>query len=80
MIYPSSEMTTYLIKKTLKHIGLNDYVNNMVMSIGDLDGNGKYDIRDFLEMDNNDILKENKGRKFDICLMNPQFNLGVNFF
>ena len=29
---------------------------------------------------NNDILKENNGKKFDIVLMNPPFNLGIRFF
>ena len=29
---------------------------------------------------NNEILKENNGKKFDIVLMNPPFNLGIRFF
>ena len=40
---------------------------------GDLDGNGKYDIKDFLEMKNSELLKMNQGKKFDICLMNPPY-------
>ena len=30
-------------------------------------------VNDFLDMDNNDILKENSGKKFDIVLMNPPY-------
>ena len=33
-----------------------------------------YTVNDFLDMDNNDILKENGEKKFDIVLMNPPYN------
>lgn len=44
----------------------------------DTNGNGKFDINDFLEMDNNEILRENKGKKFDIVLMNPPYGTRTN--
>lgn len=39
----------------------------------DIDGNGYYDINDFLNMKNEEILKENNGKKFDIILMNQPY-------
>ena len=39
-----------------------------------LEGNGYYDVKDFLDMNNKEILDMNKGKKFDICLMNPPFS------
>ena len=39
----------------------------------DIDGNGYYDINDFLNMKNDEILETNKGKKFDIILMNPPY-------
>lgn len=77
-IVASSDMTKHFIEKTLKEQGLNNYIYN----IEDLNGNGKYDCADFLDMDNKDILKENGGKKFDIVLMNPPYgnkNIGDEF-
>ena len=37
-----------------------------------------YDVNDFLKMKNEDILKENNGKKFDICLMNPPYEKGLH--
>lgn len=48
-------------------------VYRIILDIGDLDDNGKYDIKDFLEMKNSELLKMNQGKKFDICLMNPPY-------
>ena len=41
----------------------------------------KFNINDFLEMDNNEILRENKGKKFNIILSNPPYdrNLHLKF-
>lgn len=60
----------------MKTEGFNDYIksdksdssdfNNIIMSIGDVNGDGKYTVNDFLDMKNEDILKENGGKKFDI--------------
>ena len=79
-IVASSEIGMHLCKKMLKSIGINEYINNII-DIGDVNGDGKYDIKDFLDMSNEDILKMNNGKKFDICLMNPPYDngLGNNF-
>jgi len=69
----SSSVGERLTKKMLKTEGFNDYINNIIMSIGDVNGDGKYTVNDFLDMKNEDILKENGGKKFDIVLMNPPF-------
>ena len=47
----------------------------------DYNGNGIYDIKDFVEAPNEKILKYNKGMKFDVILANPPFDngLGNNF-
>ena len=72
-IVASSDMTKELINKVLKEQGLNDYINNIIMDIPDVNGDGKYTVNDFLEMKNEDILRENGGKKFDIVLMNPPY-------
>ena len=46
----------------------------------DIDGNGYDDTNDFLNMNNEEIVKTNSIKKFDILLSNPPFNLGVKFF
>ena len=73
-IVPSSEMTIYLIRKTLKHLGLNNYIKDIIINIDDVNGDGKYDVNDFLSMSNEDILKENNGKKMDIILSNPPYD------
>ena len=40
----------------------------------DTDGNGYYDVNDFLNMKNEEILEMNNGKKFDIILMNPPYS------
>ena len=72
-IVASSEIGKHLCKKMLKSVGVNDYINNII-NIDDVDGNGKYDVNDFLNMNNEDILEMNNGKKFDICLMNPPYS------
>lgn len=39
-----------------------------------MNGDGKYTVNDFLDMNNEDILKENGGKKFDVVLMNPPYS------
>lgn len=39
----------------------------------DVDGNGYYDVNDFLKMDNNEILKENSNKKWDCVIQNPPY-------
>ena len=48
------------------------------MSIDDINGDGKYTVNDFLDMNNNDILKENGGKKFDVVLMNPPYDKNIH--
>ena len=73
-IVASSEIGKHLCRKMLKSIGLNDYIKYSIININDIDGNGRYDVNDFLKMNNEEILKENNGKKFDICLMNPPYS------
>jgi len=60
---------------------LNDYINNVILDLEDIDNNGKYDINDFLKIENNEILDMNNGNKFDVVLMNPPYdkNLHLKF-
>ena len=69
-IVPSSELTINFIRKILKTLQLPE---SIIMKIRDVDGNGIYDVKDFLEMKNEDIIKMNQGKKFDVCLMNPPY-------
>lgn len=73
-IVPSSEATIYLMKKLLKTMNLNDYINTVILDLEDIDGNGKYDINDFLKIENDKILDMNNGKKFDVILMNPPYS------
>ena len=77
-IVPSSEITKYLVIKMLKSMGLSEYINTVLVNIEDQDGNGVYNINDFLKMNNNDILKMNGGKKFDVVLMNPPYDDGIS--
>ena len=70
-IVPSGTMTRHFCKKIIKQLGLSE---SIILDIGDLDDNGRYDIKDFLEMKNSELLKMNQGKKFDICLMNPPYS------
>ena len=75
-IVASSEIGKHLCKKMLKSVGVNDYINNII-NIDDIDGNGYYDVNDFLNMKNEEILKMNNGKKFDVILMNPPYAKGL---
>ena len=71
-IVPSSELTINFIRKILKTLQLPE---SIIIKIEDVDGNGFYDVKDFLEMKNEDIIKMNQGKKFDVILSNPPYNL-----
>ena len=71
-IVPSSELTINFIRKILKTLQLPE---SIIMKINDIDGNGFYDVKDFLEMKNEEIIKMNQGKKFDVILSNPPYNL-----
>ena len=75
-IVPSSEIGVMLTKKLLNSFGLNKYINTIILNIGDVDGNGQYDVKDFLElMKNKEELEKKTGvKRFDICLMNPPYS------
>ena len=77
-IVPSSEATIYLMKKLLKTMNLNDYINTVILDLEDIDGNGKYDINDFLKIENDKILDMNNGKKFDVVLMNPPYDRSMH--
>ena len=70
-IAPSSAITRHFCKKVVKQLGLSE---SIILDIEDLDSNGKYDIKDFLVMKNEEILKMNKGQKFDVILANPPYD------
>lgn len=76
-IAPSSMKGYYLIRTKLNNLGLSEYINKIILSIEDVDGNSKYDINDFLKMNDSDIMKENNGKKFDVVLMNPPYDNGL---
>lgn len=81
-IAPSSMKGYHLIRAKIKNLGLDKYINDIIFSIEDIDGNNKYDIKDFLSMSNSDIMKKNGGKKFDVVLMNPPYgnrNTGDEF-
>ena len=73
-IVASSEIGKHLTKKMLKSTLGNNYIDNIILNIDDIDGNGYYDVKDFLHMKNEQILKENNGKKFDIILSNPPYS------
>ena len=74
-IVPSSEIGVMLTKKLLNSFGLNNYINTIILDIGDVDRNGQYDVKDFLKlMEKKEELEKKTGvKKFDICLMNPPY-------
>ena len=47
------------------------------MELDDYNGNGYYDIRDFIEAPNEKILEFNEGMKFDVCIQNPPYDNGL---
>lgn len=75
-IVPSSQVGRHLTIKALKTLGVKNYIN-MIIDLEDYDKSGKIDVKDFLKMTNEEVLKKNGGRRFDCCLMNPPY-LGKN--
>ena len=74
-IVPSSEIGVMLTKKLLNSFGLNNYINTIILDIGDVNDDGEYNVKDFLAlMKNKEELEKKTGvKKFDICLMNPPY-------
>ena len=44
----------------------------------DVDGNGYYDVKDFLNMKNEDILKENGNKRFSVSIQNPPYDKSMH--
>jgi len=69
-------MNNFNIEQFLDLTGYD--TENTILNIRDVDGNGYYDINDFLEMNNKDILNMNDNKKWDLVLMNPPYGEGTN--
>ena len=69
-VVASSDMTKNFIRKVLNILELNE--QNLI-ELEDYNGNGIYDIKDFVEAPNEKILKYNNMKKWDVCLMNPPY-------
>ena len=77
-IVPAGEKTKLFIKKTLNILGLDEY---NILDIEDKNGNGTYDVRDFLDLDNEKIIElagMPKGSKFSICIANPPYDKSLH--
>lgn len=72
-VVASSGMTKNFIRKVLNILELDE--QNLI-ELEDYNGNGMYDIKDFVEAPNEKILKYNNMKKWDVILANPPFNLG----
>ena len=51
---------------------------NIEIELEDYNGNGMYDIKDFVEAPNEKILKYNKGMKFDCIVSNAPYDRGLH--
>lgn len=69
-IVASSDMTKNFIRKVLNILELDE--QNLI-ELEDYNGNGIYDIKDFVEAPNEKILKYNNMKQWDVCLMNPPY-------
>ena len=69
-VVASSDMTKNFIRKVLNILELDE--QNLI-ELEDYNGNGMYDIKDFVEAPNEKILKYNDMKKWDVCLMNPPY-------
>lgn len=72
-VVASSDMTKNFIRKVLNILKLDEY--NLI-ELEDYNGNGMYDIKDFVKAPNEKILKYNDMKKWDVCLMNPPYSNG----
>jgi hypothetical protein len=76
-VIPSSKTTIPFINKIINILELNEYNILDDRYIRDIDGNGKYDVKDFLNLKNSEIIDMNNGHKFSVCLMNPPYDNGL---
>ena len=74
-VVASSEMTKHFILKIINILGLDE--QNLV-ELDDYNGNGYYDIKDFIEAPEKEILKFNEGMKFDVILSNAPYDNGLH--
>ena len=72
-VVASSGMTKNFIRKVLNILELDE--QNLI-ELEDYNGNGMYDIKDFVDAPNEKILKYNNMKQWDVILANPPFNLG----
>lgn len=70
-VIASSDMTKNFIRKVLNILELDEY--NLI-ELEDYNGNGIYDIKDFVEAPNEKILKYNNMKKWDVILANPPYD------
>lgn len=74
-VVASSDMTKNFIRKVLNILELDE--QNLI-ELEDYNGNGIYDIKDFVEAPNEKILKYNKGMKFDCIVSNAPYDRGLH--
>ena len=74
-VIASSDMTKNFIRKVLNILELDE--QNLI-ELEDYNGNGIYDIKDFVEAPNEKILKYNKGMKFDCIVSNAPYDRGLH--
>ena len=74
-VVASSDMTKNFIRKVLNILELDE--QNLI-ELEDYNGNGMYDIKDFVEAPNEKILKYNKGMKFDCIVSNAPYDRGLH--
>ncbi len=75
-IIPSSTIGKNLTIKLLKSLGLNDYINNIIVPMEDYNENGRIEVTDFIDKKLNDkeMEKITGNKHFNICLMNPPYS------
>ena len=72
-IIPSSSMTKHFIQKIVNILGLSE---QNILDINDKKEN--YNIKDFINISNDKILKYNNDMKWDVILANPPFDNGLH--
>lgn len=76
-IVPSSQVGKHLTIKALKTLCVKNYIN-MIIDLEDNDKSGKIDVKDFLKMTNEEVLKKNGGERFSIALGNPPYDRSLH--
>jgi hypothetical protein len=71
-IVPSSQVGRHLTIKALKTLGVKNYIN-IIIDLEDYDNDKKINVKDFLNMKNEEVLKKNGGKKWSILIMNPPY-------